>query len=701
MLSRSSVIFVLGSHLALSAASTAMAARSALDKPYLSDDLQAKLQELPYGISDQRSLFLRYKHIAGVHFYGGAQGSRFSFKRGQSVLNEGLSLRLVQEERSSWANAVISFRKPIDIQKYNSVVIWVWSSQPNMRLWVTLKGGAQAKTDILPEQGLPHDEPVQLVVPISSFSPYQRLNLARINQVILEFGAQTTGNPPDGAIQVLGIAFVEQANSFDRALMVLGRVNTNVVFAEPFRKDVMDEGIEIVPPVSEEEEELPKKNIVIGNWGYGLFLAALTGLWFMILRRGRRRSSAYQMGKILHEIPWPFSITQPVIHRKVEKEFWKGVAEQNEFYGWLSTTGLVTEKAGPAEYFGETFLKRQIQLAARAGIRLFPSLSFTTALFHKNMHPSNLERSSTAVRTLVLETLLRFSDIAAGVRIENACDLLSSKWRRKEGEPEFWHDIISAVKAKHPEFLFFSDGVGDQARLVREVGFDYYENNFFVDTLIDQLRFGKVGDARAFLRGESALHLNQSIYNISPLLRPSPTANPDGRENTLGAILLTLLPGVVQHDNNIPEELNAFIHKMALSPIVRNGHFALLRTGNPAVMAFARWRKKSLLVAVSNFSPDLQNDVINIHPLTESFDRNKLYLFNNALHGSETMKNLLNQPPSDGPALALWGQNLRDSGIPISIPGHGFSLFSVTLSKPVVDPGTIAESPSKSLASRS
>ncbi len=705
------------------------ASRGALEKPYLSSDLQEKLQNLPYGMAEGKSLFIRYRHVDAVQFFGGGTQSRFSFKRGQSLLNEGLSMRLVQNGKGNWSSGAIQFRKPIDVRPYNSFVVWVWPSRSNMRLWVGLKGGGStARTDALPSQGFPANEPTQLVIPFSRFSPKSKLEWSSIKQVYVEFGHETAGNSPRGALQILGIAFVEQQTPLRQAMVVLGRTGSQVVLGEPLANLDQEAPEDINPSslsapddarpflkMSEEEtsgffwqnengavlpaESAPMPEMPTGIF-YLIFVAVLTILWFFLLRRRAETVATGQLGKVLTEIHWPFSIAQPFLHRKVEREFWAGVADQQERFAWLSTTDLHFETGGPGEYFGEAFLRRQIETAAEVGVQLFPSLSFTNSLFRKEGYQPNLDRSSIALRTLAIETLLRFASTALGARIENAAELFSMKVRRESSEREFWAEVIAEVRAKKPGFLFVADKVGDQAKLAREVGFDFYESNLFVDTLLDQLRAGKVGDARAFLRGEAASHLNRSIFDVCPFFS-TPFQNDNERhQSVLGALILSLLPGVVQHDSNIPADLAGFIRLMAPSPLVRSGRFALLSTNNPSVLAFARWQKKSVMIAVANFSPDMQSDAVGLRPLIDGFESNKLYLFNNTLHGLPALKNLLNQPPSDGPALALWGQNIREAGVPVSMPGLSLNLFSVTLGRnagdavylPEIDKATLSPS---------
>lgn len=739
----------------------AVATIDPLDKPYLTSDLQEKLESLPYGLEGQKSLFLRFKHVSTVQFSESAGSSRYGFKRGQSVLPEGLNMRLTRKGQSPRASALVQLKTPLDISKYNSLVLWVWASKPKMRLSIRLKGGAYTQVDALPTQGFPSNEPVQLVIPFSRFTPRNQIDFSNLQQISIEFGLGKGGNSLDGVIQVLGLAFVEQKDLLSRSIVVLGRATTQVVQAEQLASDeVISESIkspdavkkspyqitsikrrvraflklspqkldekkesvqsdqgaskeaqtEIAPAVIKDSKlakELlasysheapsfaPKKASKEGSDETGLineklphkslyliFAAAVALLWGLLLRRRRLETVFKEKStKILHEVVWPFSITQAVLHKKVEREFWRGVASHQNRFGWLSTTGLVMEKSSPSEYFGEPFLRRQIELADRAGMKLLPSLSFGNILSRRNMNNPNLEWSSVALRSLVTETLLRFSEVAVGVRVENVVEFLDSSLRRG-AEHEFWADVISSVREKRPGFLFIADAVGDQGKLIREVGFDLYENDRIVTSLVDQIQEGRVGDFQAFLKGKSAEVLNKSIYNLSPLAKPS-KSELERHQRLLAAIVLTFLPGLLQHDNNLPDELSLFISGMARSGVVSNGTFALLPNGNPSVLSFVRSWKKSLIVAVANFSQMPQEVLVKLDPIFEGIDNNKLYLFENTLHGTSLLKTLLNQPSANEPALALWGQNLRETGLPLQIPPLSITLFSVSLTKPL------------------
>jgi hypothetical protein len=435
--------------------------------------------------------------------------------------------------------------------------------------------------------------------------------------------------------------------------------------------------------------------------GYFLLLLAAFGAWAFWVRQ-RREFAASTLGKVIHEIHWPF-VTLQAPTKRVERDFWKGVAEQQTRFCWLSVTDMVIERNSPEKYFGEGFLQRQIALASKSHVKLFPSISFTHNIFDKTALLSNPQRAVTALRTLVGETLGRFSEKAPGVRIEDAASFLNANLKlnkaAKTSHHEFWKDIIVAVKSQRPNFLFIADAVGENATAIREVGFDYFENDLLVSSLLSQVKEENADGLESLIGGEAAKNLPQSIYNVYPLLAEAEGASDEHgqKQNTLAAILLTLLPGVIQHEGYIPDELGHFVGRISRSAVLRKGDYCHLPTTSPSTLAFARWHKKSLFVAVANFAFGPKEALINLTPIHSGLDNDKLYLFNNALHGSNELTALLNQPTSNDPALALWGQNLKDAGFALTLPGLSLSLFSVSLARPITPTTTERLAPQGSL----
>lgn len=344
----------------------------------------------------------------------------------------------------------------------------------------------------------------------------------------------------------------------------------------------------------------------------------------------------------------------------------------------------------------------------------------------KNIVQYNL--NAPELRAMAIRTISRFAEVSPGVRIEDAVMLLSSRQAPKTrtrkdgasaritapakisipakngangagqnghakdaekdpptvlaiGAAEFWSEVIAAVRLRYPEFLFVAGPAGADAAALRAFGFDYVENDGVVETLTDQVQAGSTGPVERVLTANADV-LKDSIYDVSNLIRPSPSTEVVQRQNLLTTILLALLPGVLQHDDNLPDDVTTFIQRISRSTVLRKGHFVSLPSNSGNVVAFARWRRRALFVAVANFSSVAQEAAVRLDPIADGLDENKLYLFNNAVHGTEQLRNVINTG-NGGPALALWGQSLRDAGVNIRLPGLSLKLFSVNLTRPI------------------
>jgi len=107
-----------------------------------------------------------------------------------------------------------------------------------------------------------------------------------------------------------------------------------------------------------------------------------------------------------------------------------------------------------------------------------------------------------AARDLAHNTLEKLADQCDGVRCDMAMLLLNrifaNTWRGSvEPTPqnEFWAEIISAIKATHPDFVFMAEAYWDTEAELQALGFDYtYDKGLY-----DLLREGKLASVRAAL----------------------------------------------------------------------------------------------------------------------------------------------------------------------------------------------------------
>lgn len=299
---------------------------------------------------------------------------------------------------------------------------------------------------------------------------------------------------------------------------------------------------------------------------------------------------------------------------------------------------------------------------------------------------------SPELRAMAIRVLERFAQKSPGVRIEGAGALLNSSLNLYWGgyfnemglarEQEFWSEVIGAVKAKYPNFIFVADGASSMASKLLEVGFDYFENNHLMEILINQIRLEEVGTLDALMSPDAAPLLYRSIFDVSPFFRAGTPGSLPRQQTLLGSMVIGFLPGTIQHDGQIPQELNRFFTLVGHWSPFRQGKFVLLRTTASDVLAFARWEKKVVYIVVANFSGSRRTVSVGFEPFFERLEQRKLYLFNDALHGASLLHNLKTEL-SQSPAVAVLGQDLKEAGLTISLPELSLRLFSVNLGHPV------------------
>lgn len=308
------------------------------------------------------------------------------------------------------------------------------------------------------------------------------------------------------------------------------------------------------------------------------------------------------------------------------------------------------------------------------------------------MMPSNdsvqFDLTAKELRQYAIHLFERLARVAPGVRIEGAAAMLNSSliryWRihlneqQKEKAHEFWIEVIAAVKAKFPHFMFIADAGGTDIALLLELGFDYVENSLLRETIVNQIRLESIGSLTLNLSGTNAALLDDSLYDLVPLFKSS-SAKPS--HATLASLLLSLLPGQVQHDGSGSESLNQFLKEIASQPLSSARNFTFLKSAPQSILAFARWDDQVAHIVVANFSTQSQQAYVRLDPFVGKFQQGKLYLFNDLLHGMSFRD--LPVESSGEPALAVLAQDIRDNGLPVPLSALNLRLFSVNLTRPV------------------
>jgi hypothetical protein len=117
-------------------------------------------------------------------------------------------------------------------------------------------------------------------------------------------------------------------------------------------------------------------------------------------------------------------------------------------------------------------------------------------------------------RQAVIELLLRVAEQCDGLRCDMAMllltDVFARTWGACAGETpatEYWHDLITAVRQQHPDFLFIAEAYWDMEWQLQQQGFDFcYDKRLY-----DRLEHEDAEGVR--------LHLNAEIGYQEKLVR--------------------------------------------------------------------------------------------------------------------------------------------------------------------------------------
>jgi hypothetical protein len=300
--------------------------------------------------------------------------------------------------------------------------------------------------------------------------------------------------------------------------------------------------------------------------------------------------------------------------------------------------------------------------------------------------------TSPDLRKYAIETIEKFAHISAGVRIEGAAAMLNSSlmryWRiplteqQRSKAGEFWAEVIRAVKAKYPDFLFIADSAGADMKLLKDLGFDFFENNQLRETIVNQVRLESVGNLTSLLSGSNVPYLERSIHSLTPLITASTHVTSNQQHNALAGLILSLLPGSIEHNGSLGGSLEKFLKLMNSSAMFKNNNFLLLSSDSPSVLTFARWDQKTLFVTVANLSTQSQTINVSLQPFLSGFTPSTLYLFNDVLHGASYLNDLPTESSGE-PAVAVLGQDVHDNGLPVTLTALSLRLFSVNLRKSI------------------
>lgn len=197
-----------------------------------------------------------------------------------------------------------------------------------------------------------------------------------------------------------------------------------------------------------------------------------------------------------------------------------------------------------------------------------------------------LNAFSPALRSEVIRTLLDIAGQCDGVRCDMAMlflnDIFAQTWagyiKQKPGK-EFWAEVIPAVRAEHPEFMFLAEVYWNRESDLLALGFDFVYDKVFYDRLAG----GDVPGLHSHLLAPMAYqqHVVRFIENHDEP-RAFTTFGPQ-RSYPAATVLLTLPGGALLHDGQftgrfakLPVQITRAPDEPALPPL-RDYYLRLLR----------------------------------------------------------------------------------------------------------------------------
>ena len=216
------------------------------------------------------------------------------------------------------------------------------------------------------------------------------------------------------------------------------------------------------------------------------------------------------------------------------------------------------------------------------------------------------------LRRAVKETVAGIADQCDGIRCDMAMllenPIFESTWHERAGERparEYWAELIPAIKADHPDFLFMAEAYWDREWSLQQQGFDFcYDKRLY-----DRLEHGGAESVRLHLCAELAYQekLVRFIENHDEP-RAAATFWP-GQENAAAVVMATLPGARLFHEGqfegrqvklpvflgrrpteSIDRELKSFYRKLLEAvdcTVFHDGQWALCeRTGWPDNASF-------------------------------------------------------------------------------------------------------------------
>jgi hypothetical protein len=203
------------------------------------------------------------------------------------------------------------------------------------------------------------------------------------------------------------------------------------------------------------------------------------------------------------------------------------------------------------------------------------------------------------LRKRVVETVESMAQQCDGVRCDMAMlvlnDIFERTWGRRAGArpaTEYWHDVISAVKKHHPEFLFIAEAYWDLEWTLQQQGFDFcYDKKLY-----DRLEHGSVESIRLHLCAD-ALYQDKILRFIENHDEPRASATFPTAKEKAAALIISTIPGMkLFHEGQFEGRkvrVPVFLSRRPAEHIDEDLHAfysELLRVINRPVFREGRWK---------------------------------------------------------------------------------------------------------------
>ena len=157
-----------------------------------------------------------------------------------------------------------------------------------------------------------------------------------------------------------------------------------------------------------------------------------------------------------------------------------------------------------------------------------------------------LNAFDSSLRRAVVQTLNSISEQCDGVRCDMAMLLINSIFQRTWGQRagttpafQYWVDVISAIKQRHPGFLFIAEAYWDLEWELQQQGFDFcYDKKLY-----DRLEHSQAESIRLHLCGDPAYH-QKLLRFIENHDEPRAASTFGSSRERAAAVVISTLPGI-------------------------------------------------------------------------------------------------------------------------------------------------------------